>query len=126
VRHTQVSKNGLAIAAAALALALPGVAQATDLRSPDARDAALAAETARSTQGTDLRSPDTRDAAEGVRVITVTPRAPQAQTSFQWDDAGFGAGAAFLIVLMTGGIAVAVHRRHRTTGGSRGPGLATS
>jgi hypothetical protein len=68
---------GLALAGCSLAIAIPAAASAqtdptsdadrsasavpTDLRSPDARDAALAAEPAPAR--TDLRSPDARDAA---------------------------------------------------------------
>jgi hypothetical protein len=54
----------LAVSACVLTVAAPtAVAQTTnqDLRSPDARDAALAAEPAAGTE--DLRSPDARDAA---------------------------------------------------------------
>jgi len=57
---------GLAVAACALSVAVPAAnADQTDLRSPDARDAALAAEqAAQPTPGpVDLRSPDARDAA---------------------------------------------------------------
>jgi hypothetical protein len=57
----------LAISACVLIVAVPAaVAQTTyqDLRSPDARDAALAAENAAEpAAGQDLRSPDARDAA---------------------------------------------------------------
>jgi hypothetical protein len=57
---------GLALAACSLAIVMPAAAGAqtasTDLRSPDARDAALAAVSAQSAS-TDLRSPDARDAA---------------------------------------------------------------
>jgi hypothetical protein len=52
---------GPALAASSLALVAPAVAETTDLRSPDAREAALAA--AQPPASTDLRSPDTRDAA---------------------------------------------------------------
>jgi hypothetical protein len=62
---------GLALAACSLALVAPAAAGAasdtdgsasTDLRSPDARAAALAAE--QPPASTDLRSPDARDAAQ--------------------------------------------------------------
>ena len=56
----------LALSACVLTVAAPtAVAQTTnqDLRSPDARDAALAAEPAAGGQSRDLRSPDARDAA---------------------------------------------------------------
>jgi hypothetical protein len=53
---------GLALTACSLAVVFPATASATyDLRSPDARDAALAA--AQPLAPTDLRSPDARDAA---------------------------------------------------------------
>src|SRR5688500_2731495 len=51
------------LSAGVLALAAPtGVAATSDLRSPDARDAAAAAQQQAQTAG-DLRSPDARDAA---------------------------------------------------------------
>jgi hypothetical protein len=54
----------LAISACVLIVAVPAAFAQQDLRSPDARDAALAAEqAAQPAAGQDLRSPDARDAA---------------------------------------------------------------
>jgi len=51
-------------------------ARANDLRSPDARDAATAAQAAPPARaGTDLRSPDARDAATGAQAARPTPAA---------------------------------------------------
>jgi hypothetical protein len=85
---------GLALAACSLAIAIPAAAnartdissnddapasavQTQDLRSPDARDAALAAEPAPARTAparTDLRSPDARDAA--LAAASGTPSTP--------------------------------------------------
>lgn len=54
-----------ALALALCALAAPTAGAQQDLRSPDARDAALAAEAQRGQPSQDLRSPDARDAADG-------------------------------------------------------------
>jgi hypothetical protein len=102
-----------------------------DLRSPDARDAALAQERQYSTAypspelsgpAQDLRSPDTRDAAEGrgtfnapdVAVVKVPQTAPSS-SGFEWDDAGIGAGIVFGLMLLTAGGTVAVVRQRRRT-----------
>jgi len=66
---------GLALAACSLAIVMPAAAstpgdQNQDLRSPDARDAALAA--AQPPARTDLRSPDARDAALAARAGTAS------------------------------------------------------
>jgi hypothetical protein len=54
----------LAISACVFIVAVPAAVAQQDLRSPDARDAALAAEqAAQPAAGQDLRSPDARDAA---------------------------------------------------------------
>jgi hypothetical protein len=54
----------LAISACVFIVAVPAAVAQQDLRSPDARDAALAAEQAdQPAAGQDLRSPDARDAA---------------------------------------------------------------
>jgi hypothetical protein len=70
---------GLAISVCSLALVLPATAsQPQDLRSPDSRDAALAA--AEQPTGTDLRSPDARDAATTPQVAAVVDlRSPDAR-----------------------------------------------
>jgi hypothetical protein len=98
--------TGLATALTLAATAAPGaLARPTDLRSPDARDAAASTQRA-----TDLRSPDTRDAAEGHPVVgtgrPTWPENPQPITKpravasapssgLDWSSAGIGAAAAF-------------------------------
>jgi hypothetical protein len=84
---------GLALAACSLAIIMPAAASAQtdfpsegngsapavpsqDLRSPDTRDAALAA--AQPPARTDLRSPDTRDAALAATGTPSTPPSPVA------------------------------------------------
>jgi hypothetical protein len=90
-----------------------------DLRSPDARDAALAAE-ASSPQ--DLRSPDARDAAREAAVTHVesaraapSRSAPSVSGGFEWGDAGIGAAVMLALVGVASGTLLVVGRsRHRT------------
>jgi hypothetical protein len=132
----------LATSACVLAVAAPtAVAQTQDLRSPDARDAALAAENASqsapdqeirvspstgfaSGAGTapqDLRSPDARDAARGITTGSVSAPAPapaETHTVIAVEENGSQtlaivlAGSALLIALLAAGF-VAVARRPR-------------
>jgi hypothetical protein len=79
---------GLALTACSLAVVFPATASATyDLRSPDARDAALAA--AQPLAPTDLRSPDARDAA----LVAAQPSAPTDLRSPDARDAALAAAA---------------------------------
>jgi len=119
---------GSLVAAPAAATAYPAdmhastaiaAAEGQDLRSADARDAALRAEQG-NTQ--DLRSPDTVDAAAGrgtfsaPDVVVVKVKDPQPQPvadGLDWGDAGIGAGViAGLGLLALGGSLVAMQRRH--------------
>ena len=87
-----------------------------DLRSPDTRDAALAADV-----GQDLRSPDARDAASGrgtfnapeVTVVKLSPSAPAEAGGIDWGAAGIGAGSVLALILVGAASTIAVmHRRH--------------
>jgi hypothetical protein len=60
----------------------------------------------------DFRSADTRDAAIG-RYPDSGPVLVSFPGGFDWGDATFGAGAAALALLLTGGIAIAVRQRKR-------------
>jgi hypothetical protein len=135
----------LAVSACVLIVAVPAAVAQTgyqDLRSPDARDAALAAEKAANSESDsqiyvnpstgfasgggaasqDLRSPDTRDAARGITTGSVSPPAPAAaeprpviqveEDSSQTLAIVFSA-TALLIALMSVGF-VALARRPRT------------
>jgi hypothetical protein len=110
---------GLAVAAAAV----PSAFAQQDLRSPDTRDAALAAES-QAAPRQDLRSPDARDAAEGrgtfsapeVTFVKVSEPAP-ASDGMDWGDAGIGAGGLLgLLLLGLGGTLAIVHRREGSVG----------
>jgi hypothetical protein len=112
--HRLTRSAALCLTLAALA-APTAAAQQQDLRTPDTRDAAGAAQIPR-----DLRSPDTRDAAAGrgsfsapqVTVIKVPQPAPSAG-GIDWGDAGIGAGAAIGLTLLAFGSSLAIaHRRH--------------
>lgn len=131
----------LAIAACVFIAAVPTALAQQDLRSPDARDAALAAENAAKPESDrqiyvnpstgfasgagsasqDLRSPDTRDAARGITTGSVPAPAPLAverRTVVTIDESSqtlaivFSA-SALLIALMSVGF-VALARRPRT------------
>jgi hypothetical protein len=116
-RLTRSAALGLALAA----VAAPTAGAQQDLRSPDARDAAQAAEARQDQPAQDLRSPDARDAGEGrgtfnapeVTVVKVTDPSP-ASGGLDWGDAGIGAGGLLgLILLGLGGALAVVHHRQR-------------
>jgi hypothetical protein len=99
------------------AYALADTVSHQDLRSPDARDAALPADTTVQ----DLRSPDSRDAADGrgtpivVQVErTVQPAQGQGQ-GLSWDSIGLGA-------LITAGLLASVAGAYLLIGRRRGHG----
>lgn len=114
-----------AVAAALIAVAAPAaIAQPVDLRSPDAQDAATAAQPAQ-----DLRTPDAQDFAAGRQIVASTPvrvgQAPSeapAASGFDWGDAALGAGGALTIALAGAGGTVALMRRRRVTS-TRSAGL---
>ena len=99
------SRNRLAVAVTAVVLALAPAAAAgvTDGRSPDTRDAALAAHAVATTPG-DLRSPDTKDAAQLAHPTGSTVVLRSGSQSFDWTDAGIGAAGGFAIALILGGV----------------------
>jgi hypothetical protein len=119
-RLTRSAALGLTLAA----LAVPTAAAQQDLRSPDARDAARAAELAQDQRGQDLRSPDARDAAEGrgsfnapeVTVVKLTEPSPTGG-GIDWGDAGIGAGGLLGLILLALGSTLAItHRRQSVPG----------
>jgi hypothetical protein len=119
-RLTRSAALGLTLAA----LAAPTAGAQQDLRSPDARDAARAAELAQDQPGRDLRSPDARDAAEGrgsfnapdVTVVKVS-EPPSSGGGIDWADAGIGAGGVLGLILIALGSTLAItHRRQNAPG----------
>jgi hypothetical protein len=124
MKHRRLTRSA-AIGLTLAALAAPTAAAQQDLRTPDARDAARAAETRHGQPRQDLRSPDAHDAADGrgtfsapeVTVVKVTePSHPGG--GLDWGDAGIGAGSMLgLILVALGGILAVVHRRKATAGG---------
>jgi hypothetical protein len=76
------------------------------------------------TPGIDYRTPDARDAAAG-RAISTAPKVTvvkvqptPSSTGLDWGDAGIGAGAVLVVMLLALGSGLAiVHRRQ----GARGP-----
>jgi hypothetical protein len=126
-RFTRSAALGLALAA----LAAPTAAAQQDLRSPDARDAAQAAQARQDQQAQDLRSPDARDAGEGrgtfnapeVTVVKVTDPVPSSG-GLDWGDAGIGAAGLLGVILLGLGITLAVTHR-RQGGAARGEAATT-
>lgn len=121
-RLTRSAALGLTV----VALAAPAAgARPADLRSPDARDAARAAQTQQDQPRQDLRSPDTRDHAVDrgtfnapeVTVVRVTEPAPSGG-GLDWADAGLGAGGMLgLVLLALASIVAIVHHRKTTRTG---------
>ncbi len=120
----------LALSACVLTVAAPtAVAQTNnqDLRSPDARDAALASQQAAQPSAgyRDLRSPDVRDAARGITTGSVLAPAPVAverrtvvtveEGSSQTLAIVFSASALMIALLSAGFVAVARRPRPRWT-----------
>ena len=114
----QITRSAaLGLTLAALAAPTAGAVPA-DLRSPDARDAALSAEAAAAAPRQDLRSPDARDLAAGrgtfsapeVTVVKVSEPSPTAG-GLDWADAGIGAGGMLGLVLVGAGSALLITRR---------------
>jgi hypothetical protein len=113
---------------------MPPAASATDLRSPDTRDAAIVMERSPATMDlrspdtrdassskkriaafVDLRSPDTRDAARGYRpTLPIEVVRVVGPSGFDWRDAGIGALGAFAFALLAAGTVLAVLRHHRS------------
>jgi hypothetical protein len=104
---------------AALALTAGPAGAQQDLRSPDARDAALnssiADAMASAPESQDLRSPDTRDAATHRRapVVVNVQRvpAPESDSGLSWDSAGIGALIAAGLFASIAGAVVLIGRR---------------
>jgi hypothetical protein len=92
---------------------------AQDLRSPDARDAALAAA---ASPAQDLRSPDARDAAREATVVRIesadaspSRSAPSVSDGFEWGDAGIGAAVMLALVGVASGTLLLVGRNRQRT-----------
>ena len=94
-----------AAVAIALCAAAPAVAQAQDLRSPDA---ATPVEPT-----TDLRAPDNRFGQPTGGPVPVRVRIVEVPSSgFAWGDAGIGAAGTLAVVMLAAGIGMAgVHHR---------------
>ena len=130
MRRTQLITTAALVAACAVPAT--AAAQGQDLRSPDTRDAAAAAE-AQSYQ--DLRSPDARDAGQAPDTqVTQDLRSPDARdagrppaqvptpvveirqvpgSGFDWGDAGIGAAGLLALLSIAGGLALLVGSRRR-------------
>jgi hypothetical protein len=117
-RSTQLAALGLAVVALAPASAM---AKDRDLRSPDARDAAAAAQ-----RSVDLRSPDARDAADGrdpahapTVMVVKAPHAAVSSDGIDWSDVGIGAGGAVALFGIGIPSVVAAQRRRNLGGAAR-------
>jgi hypothetical protein len=90
-----------------------------DLRSPDARDAALAADTS---PAHDQRSPNAREPFPGAAVgpgesagMPASHPAPSVSEGFGWSEAGIGAAAMLALVSLASGTLLLVGRSRRRT-----------
>jgi hypothetical protein len=111
MRRTQLIITTAALVAACAAPST-APAQGQDLRSPDTRDAAAAAQE-QSYQ--DLRSPDARDAGRTpVQVPTPVVEIREVPGSgFDWGDAGIGAAGMLALFSIAAGVALTVGARRR-------------
>jgi hypothetical protein len=126
--------RSIAIALAAGTAMAPAAAAQQDLRSPDARDAALRPEHVQDLRSADardaamqaerpqdFRSPDTRDSAAG-RGLENAPIVEFVEVSkpqgFDWSDAGLGAAAGIGLMLVGAGGAITTARLRRRPVGS--------
>ena len=95
--------------------AAPAADTYQDLRSPDARDAAIASiESGKQ----DLRSPDARDAGREPTTVPVPEPVVEVREvpggGFDWGDAGIGAAGLLALLSIAGGVSLlAVGRRRR-------------
>jgi hypothetical protein len=124
----RVTKSKAIATLATAVMAFPSVAaaQGQDLRSADALDASIRAQSRQVSDATspdprDLRSPDARDAAAGrgtfsapdVTVVRVAEPTPSSSGGLDWGDAGIGAASLLgLILVGLGGTLFVLHRRH--------------
>jgi hypothetical protein len=130
MRRTQLITTAALVAACAVPTT--AAAQGQDLRSPDTRDAAAAAQM----EGyQDLRSPDARDARQAPdTAVTQDLRSPDARdagrppvqvatpvveirevpgSGFDWGDAGIGAAGMVALFSIAAGVALAAGGRRR-------------
>jgi hypothetical protein len=130
-RTSKAIATGVTTALALTAVAVPGAfARPADPMHTAAADRALAAQG--STAPSDLRTPDATDAADATvpQVSSSSPvrivRAEQSTTSgFDWGDAAIGAGGTFAAVALSGGAVMALSRRRgRPAGASKTAGVA--
>jgi hypothetical protein len=94
--------------------AAPAADSYQDLRSPDARDVAIASIVSRKQ---DLRSPDARDAGREPTTVPVPEPVEIREVpggGFDWGDAGIGAAGLRALLSIAGGVTLlAVGRRRR-------------
>jgi hypothetical protein len=118
MNHSRLTRPAALVLALA-ALAAPTAGAQQDLRNPDTRDTARAAETRPDQPRQDLRNPDTRDAAQDrgtfsapeVTVVKLVEPSPPSD-GLDWGDAGIGAGTLLgLILLALGSTLTVMHRR---------------
>jgi hypothetical protein len=129
--HRTVLTAALAFTLAALlSIGSPAFALQKDLRSPDARDAAVPAAVVAASD--DLRSADARDAGSSALPTVAPPTWPEnpvpltidepqtassAPSGFEWFDAAVGAACTLGFMLLVAGCVALVSRRDRTPGG---------
>jgi hypothetical protein len=110
-----IRRSHILMTAALLAVCAAPAYGYQDLRSPDARDAAIASiESGKQ----DLRSPDARDAGREPTTVPVPEPVIEVRevpgSGFDWGDAGIGAAGLLALLSIAGGLTLlAVGRRRR-------------
>ena len=122
--------TGLATALTATAFVSPGADASEDLRSPDARDAAVNAETGSYTPGpgryVDLRSPDAQDAVVNPQTHSYSsaPVSDNGSGGTSWDTVGIVFGGVLSLCLVAFGL-VLMNRRRNASQKSRIPATSS-
>ena len=122
-RHVILNPLAIAAVVGTCAFAVPTASALQDLASPDARDARPV--TNNPIESTDLRSADARDAAinpsrrsyRTPTIIEVAAVTPPSSGGFDWGDAGIGAGGTLAVIAIAVGGTVLVARRRSTRTG---------
>ena len=120
--ESTLTKTVAAVIAASAICASSASAQYQDLRSPDNR-VATPAPPAETRTYTDLRSPDAVDAARDIVRVPAPPVTTVESDGFQWGDAAIGAGVIALLSAFVVSGAMLVRRRHRHDMGRGAPAV---
>ena len=122
-RHVIVKPLVVAGVVGACAVAVPSASALQDVATPD--PAASRAVTHHAIESIDLRSADARDAAVNPSlqsygtptIVEVASPTPPSSSAFDWGDAGIGAGGTLAVIAIAVGGTVLVTRRRSARAG---------